>query len=1310
MDDILAFLTRAKVEKFVSDGNVDAPKNVEGSVPIQVQEKVKERLDSQSMQAAIRLKEIKLISQSGLFDREYYLNTYNDIAQAGVEPIEHFYDYGFTEGRKPNPYFDPLWYLAAYQDVHDSATQPLFHYAAYGDKEGRSPGPLFDTKWYRENYNIDKNEIALRHYLSNRTSCMYSPIKEFDVKYYIENNKDVQSASVDPFEHFILYGYREHRNPSEYFDVRYYAQRYCGGNLDTNPFLHYLEHKNDPGIYGCMPDHETTIFREIKKFAKHGPFFEEFRPEKIVVAKAKILAYYLPQFHAFAENDAWWGSGFTEWTNISRGVPRFVGHYQPRVPRDLGFYNLLNKDVIERQINMAKKAGLHGFVFYYYWFNGKRIMEQPIEIFLNNKSLDMPFCLMWANENWTRRWDGAESEVLISQDYRPDDDARMTAEFARHFADHRYIRIDGRPLLMIYRPKLIPNTKETIQKWRQIFKNVHGEQPLIIMAQSFDDSDPGPYGLDGAIEFPPHKLTANLPPINIGLDLLDQEFKGKVYNYEDVIKVSINEGPANYPLIKTAVPSWDNDARRQGNGLAITGSTPDKYENWLTKLIDMARDQPFHGEPIVCINAWNEWCEGAYLEPDLYFGAAYLNATSRAITGFLKETSAPRLLLIGHDAFPSGAQMLLLSIGRTLKKCFGFAVEFLLLDGGKLESQYKSIGPTEICNSRSGIRAKLGSYFDRGFASAIINTTAAAHILMDVRSVGMRTTALVHELPRIIKEKNLIAGAESAVVDADQVVFPAPFVRDELLRLLGREASERVSILPQGVYKDISWNPESAAKVRAELSIGNDDAVIVGIGYADMRKGFDLFLQLWRLLHGKAPQRRIHLIWVGAMDPDLQGWLAAEIDLAATTGTFHLLGFRQDVDAILSAASVFALTSREDPFPTVALEALSVGLPVVAFDATGGIPDMLQSTGQGMVVPYGDVLGMANAIEKIIGTPLPDELRKERQALVTERFQFKPYVKKLVELALPNLPQISVAVPNYNYARYMEGRLGTIFQQTHPIHEIVVIDDCSKDDSAVVIPRVAADWGREIDFVKNEKNSGSVFAAWRKAAELTTGEYIWIAEADDLSHPEFLAKTLVMLKADPMIQFAFTDSSTVLSDGAPQWKSYKDYYSTVAPGTLSKTMIFDAPDFIRDVISVKNLILNVSAVVWRREALLQALEACNEELRNYRVAGDWRLYLEVLARPGARVAYEAEPLNIHRRHAESVTHKLDAEQHLKEIADCHAVVCGIIGADDKKRNEQSSYLNEIANQLDIKLVKSHAKNIHVRQSVPKKKRMNRGHK
>jgi glycosyltransferase involved in cell wall biosynthesis len=1229
--------------------------------------------------AAVRAWEIEQIRACGVFDAAFYREAYPDVASAGIDPLEHFYDAGYLEDKRPNFYFEPRWYLEKYSDVATSGKNPLFHYALYGDKEGRNPGPLFVTAWYREKFHPDSHEVALAHYLRHRKSGTVSPFPDFDIEYYAQHNHDVISAGVDPFEHFVSYGYKEWRNPSPGFDIYFYVQRYLKDKPGQNPFFHWLENRHKPGVHGRMPDDEPSIPREIKKFTKPSRYFEEYKPVPATAPRrAKVLAYYLPQFHAFAENDEWWGKGFTEWTNIPRGVPRFAGHYQPRVPRDLGYYELKGSETLRRQIELAQGNGISGFVFYHYWFNGKRLMDAPVEHLLKDASLDMPFALMWANENWTRRWDGSESEVLISQDYRAGDHALMVADFARHFKDPRYIRIDGRPLLMIYRPGVIPNCAATMAIWRELFKTGHNEDPLVFMVQAFGDTDPRLFGCDGAAEFPPHKLTQHMRPANQDFDLLDMEFMGKIYHYDAVVRQSLDEPPPPYPLIKAAVPSWDNDARRQGNGLVIAGSTPEKYEAWLAELVERAEQTPCLGESIVCINAWNEWCEGTYLEPDLHFGAAYLNATGRAVCGIKASSAAtPKLLLVGHDAFPSGAQHLLLSIGKMLSKMFGIQIEFLLLDGGKMEKKYKDVAQTFLSTSPAAFKKQLGYYREKGFTHAIVNTTAAGRIIPDLAEAGIESILLIHELPRLLKEKNLVDAARIGIGAAKTAIFPAQFVQDAMLALLERQPSGKEIIQPQGSYKTIETSEAAAQAFRTQLGIGAGEPLVLGIGYADLRKGFDLFLQIWRQLNHRA-DRPVHFCWLGGIDPELESWLSGELKIAKASGSFHMPGYVDDVVPAFSAASAFALTSREDPFPTVVLEAVSAGVPVAAFAQSGGMPEIIAQHQLGRVVPHGDSIEMAQAIRELIEAGQSDAASAARKTVISESFSFPRYVETLLNLALPGPARVSVVVPNYNYERYMPERLGSIFRQTYPVCEVIVLDDKSTDNSLTVIPKIAEDWNRQITLVPNKVNSGSVFAQWRKAAELATGDWIWIAEADDASHAGFLESVMALIQNDPAIVMAFSDSRTIHVDGAAQWANYKGYYATVEPGALSQNAVFEAPEFVRRYLSVKNLILNVSAVVWNRKALLRALDECDETLQSYKMAGDWRLYLQALTVPGAKIAYHATPMNVHRRHASSVTHALAADKHLAEIEECHVFVRDFFSDDAALAIRQSEYLAEVA--------------------------------
>jgi hypothetical protein len=265
----------------------------------------------------------------------------------------------------------------------------------------------------------------------------------------------------------------------------------------------------------------------------------------------------------------------------------------------------------------------------------------------------------------------------------------------------------------------------------------------------------------------------------------------------------------------------------------------------------------------------------------------------------------------------------------------------------------------------------------------------------------------------------------------------------------------------------------------------------------------------------------------------------------------------------------------------------------------------------------------------------------------------------------------------------MPKRLSTVFLQTQPVREILVLDDGSTDDSLDVIPAVAGEWGRQIRLLSSQTNSGSVFAQWRKAAETCTGDLLWIAEADDLCAPRFLAETVSLMRLDPSVRFAFSDSATIDADGATVWPSYKSYYATIAPDALSRTETFEADGFVQRFLSVKNIILNVSAVIWRRSALLEAVKACGRDLDGYRVAGDWRLYLQALSGGSGRVGYCAEPLNIHRRHATSVTQALSAEMHVAEIASCQAFAASAFRLSAKTQLAQSNYLQEVTRQLGV---------------------------
>jgi hypothetical protein len=308
--------------------------------------------------------------------------------------------------------------------------------------------------------------------------------------------------------------------------------------------------------------------------------------------------------------------------------------------------------------------------------------------------------------------------------------------------------------------------------------------------------------------------------------------------------------------------------------------------------------------------------------------------------------------------------------------------------------------------------------------------------------------------------------------------------------------------------------------------------------------------------------------------------------------------------------------------------------------------------------------------------------RRARLAAIAEsQFDFATYARTLVDLTDPAALTVSAAIPNYNYARHLATRLGSVFQQWMPLREVILLDDASTDDSLEVARRTAEAAGRDLRIMANTENSGSVFRQWRRAAEAATGEFLWIAEADDESDPRFLTRLLAALEARPDAVMAFCDSAAIDEAGGALSDSYKSYYNRVAPGVLTADGDFAGRDFLGRCMAERNIILNVSGVLWRRHALLAGLDRCGETLAEYRMAGDWLLYADILSQPGARICYVAEPLNRHRRHGGSVTHALDAKRHVKEIASVQRVVATLLKADAAMRRRQAAYIAEVTGYL-----------------------------
>jgi glycosyltransferase involved in cell wall biosynthesis len=343
----------------------------------------------------------------------------------------------------------------------------------------------------------------------------------------------------------------------------------------------------------------------------------------------RLIAFYLPQFHPIPENDRWWGQGFTEWTNVTRAKPQFVGHYQPHLPADLGFYDLRIAGVQAQQQELARHYGVHGFCYHYYWFGGRTLLDRPLRQILDDPRLDQPFCICWANENWTRRWDGAKEDLLVEQPHSPDSDFAFIQAVEPIFHDPRYIRVEDRPLLLVYRADILAEPAATSERWRRYCRESGSGEPFLVAAQTFGLEDPTPLGFDAAVEFPPHPLPS--PDVAERKCVLNPFFEGSVFSYETYVLNNIHPRKQSYTLFPTVMPGWDNSPRTGARGCIFADSSPRMYQELLQAVCDDVVDRQPPSKRLVFVNAWNEWAEGAHLEPDQRYGYAYLNATAAVL-------------------------------------------------------------------------------------------------------------------------------------------------------------------------------------------------------------------------------------------------------------------------------------------------------------------------------------------------------------------------------------------------------------------------------------------------------------------------------------------------------------------------------------------------------------------------------------------------------------------------------------------------------------------------------------------------------
>ena len=609
------------------------------------------------------------------------------------------------------------------------------------------------------------------------------------------------------------------------------------------------------------------------------------------------------------------------------------------------------------------------------------------------------------------------------------------------------------------------------------------------------------------------------------------------------------------------------------------------------------------------------------------------------------------VLLVAHSACRTGAPLCFLRFAEELSKIPDFDCWIVLQKGGELADSFAQFAPTldiDALMARgvprdaafSLIAEAFREYSSRGVA--ICNTMAVHrfHIAFAERQIPV--LSWIHELPTFIEMLGGSAAIEAIKAASRMLIVPAEFVREAWISRFGIEP-DRIRTIHYGIEPRSRGLSRQACRreVREELGLPADARIVLGCGTIDLRKGADLFVNLARRVltdtRAGIPADNTWFVWLGhGADDILRQWLRHDARVDGLEDRILFIGPRPDTAPYFLAADLFAMTSREDPSPLANHEAMESGLAVVAFREAGGAPEVLGD--RGVAVPYLDVEAMAVAVAELLADPARrDQLGRRAQELTREHFTWSRFMKEYLEVLAahydyhpPQQLRVSVIVPNYRYAEYLEARLGSIFAQTLAPHEIIFLDNASPDNSVEVARRLATLAPVPMKIVVNEVNNNNTFLQWMKGLSLATGDLVWIAEADDYCRPEFLER-LVPEFYDPEVVLAYSQSAIVGAQGELLLEAFLGHTDEICRERWRSRHTATGVDEVERFLSWKNTIPNASAVVFRRPPSLDFAD----ELAKFRFAGDWLFYAMQLR--SGRIAYAPESLNYHRRHDKTVT-------------------------------------------------------------------------
>ncbi len=935
------------------------------------------------------------------------------------------------------------------------------------------------------------------------------------------------------------------------------------------------EQSNKKPVLGDTGSHSVAMKLPGPKDTKDNRPESEYVPrydgEPVRDAPVKTIAFYLPQYHSIPENDAFWGEGFTDWTNVRTGKPQFAGHYQPHIPDELGYYDLLDPAVQRRQVEIAKLYGVGGFCFYTYWFDGKRLLEKPLDNYLQNTELDLPFCLCWANENWTRRWDGREKDILVAQNHSAEDDLAFIEHIAKYLRDPRYIRIDEKPLLLVYRPNLLPVAMETVTRWREWCRSNGIGELYLAYTQSFERVNPSSYGFDAAIEFHPNMKAKSfeLPNLSKSVATLRDDFSGEVLDWRTFVDESHEYVSPEYKLFRAVCPSWDNTARKKNSSRILLNSSPGGYHEWLGNVIkDTCERFQNPDERLVFVNAWNEWAEGAHLEPDARYGYAHLEATRLALSGaayepISKDGSAWKSgYFQGRLEIAKGKPVVLLCAHSCGHQLFGAERSFVdILDA------LVSIGLNTIVS--------LPRTANRQYLDAIRERSAGVYILSYRQwDQSPEDEAVIESFVRIIQHHKV------NVVHANTIMLREPLSAARRCGITTIIHAREVISHDQALAKQIGLSPEEIiAEVIAapDFIIANSEATaecfkrtkpvrivpnavdaneldlpnvvdpvevrFAMVSHNHRKKGLSDFLDLARRCEGLVPNARFLLF--GRETPEVTE-LVNDQRGGRAPGNIDVMGYRKTPREVMAQANVILnLSHFGESFGRTAAEAMAARRPVIAYN-WGALPELIQHGQTGYLVSYRSLEELTARVKELCENPrvIPEMGRKGR-LIVEDRYSPRVLLERLKEVysdvlsvassaingpanlcnveLLRSAPPTAIIIAVHNAYEEVCQCIRSLVDHTNLTeNRLIVIDDASTDAR---IPKFIKDQ-MQVEYIRNEQNIGYTKTC-NKGIGLAESFDVVLLNSDTIVTPRWLESLRIAAYSAPAV-----GTATALSDNA----------------------------------------------------------------------------------------------------------------------------------------------------------------------------------